>query len=64
MNRKNELIDSLVGMVTGMCIGAAKSGPIVYVTGPVGVFSSAVIGGIIGLLGGNKVGSEIDRYKH
>lgn len=63
IKRKHEIIGSLGGMLAGMCIGTLKSGLIVYVTGPAGVVPSAIIWGTIGLLGGNKVGSKIHRYK-
>lgn len=63
MKRTGEAIGSYVGMAVGTLIGAAKTAPIVYVA-PTGGIASILIGGMIGLLSGNKVGSEIDRRRH
>lgn len=64
MKRTGEAIGSYVGMAVGTLIGAAKTAPIVYVIAPTGGIASILIGGMIGLLSGNKVGSEIDRRRY
>lgn len=55
MKRKNEGIRSAAGLVASI---AAVGGPVEVIVGTV---PCAIVGGTIGLLGGNKVGSEIDR---
>ncbi len=66
MERRNEAIGSVGGMIAGAVTGAVKGSHIgLAVGGPggaiVGTIPCAIVGGIIGLLGGNKIGSEIDR---
>lgn len=57
---------SVGGMIAGAAAGAVKGSHIGIAFGePAGAIAGtipcAIVGGIIGLLGGNKVGSEIDR---
>ena len=49
---------AVTGAVKGSHIGLAVGGPGEAI---VGTIPCAIVGGIIGLLGGNKIGSEIDR---
>lgn len=62
--RKNEIIGSLAGVAAGAVAGATKGATIGIATGGLamaGTIPCAIVGGIIGLLGGNKIGSEADR---
>ncbi len=65
MERENEIVCGLGGMIVGVVTGAVKGAHIGIEGGPVGAIADtipgAIIGGIIGLLGGDKIGSEIDR---
>ena len=68
MSRRGEAIGSGAGVIAGAAAGAKVGGGIgIAVGGPVGAIVGtipcAIVGGIIGLLGGNKIGSEVDRYK-
>ena len=63
-DRKNEIIGSLTGAVAGAAAGATKGATIGIATGGLamaGTIPCAIVGGIIGFLGGNKIGSEADR---
>ena len=64
MKRTGEVIGSYIGTAVGTLIEDEKTAPIVYVIAPIGVIPSVVVGATIGLLTGNKVGSEIDRHRH
>ncbi|KZU96525.1 hypothetical protein A1D15_0528 [Lactiplantibacillus plantarum] len=66
--RKIEAGFSLSGFATGAIIGAKKGAHIGYSKGgykgaKVATIPGAIIGGALGLLSANKVGSEIDRHK-
>ena len=67
MGRKAEAIGSAGGAIAGVAAGAKIGAGIgIAVGGPIGAFAGtipcAIVGGV-GLLGGNKIGSEIDRSK-
>ena len=68
MGRKAEAIGSAGGAIAGVAAGAKIGAGIgIAVGGPIGAFAGtipcAIVGGVIGLLGGNKIGIECYRSK-
>lgn len=68
MSRKKEALGSATGGIAGAFMGAKAAMsiyvPVGIVSGPVGmagVVPAAIIGGVVGLVAGKKVGCELDR---
>ena len=66
MTRKFETMGSIIGTIGGMLGGAIIGSTIAYIADDCqlvdGTIPCATLGGVIGLLGGNKLGSEMDRF--